>query len=49
LLCGVPVYGLRVDCTAYGIEASIITTIVLGVSLSVMIKIWKGRIGKNGI
>jgi len=33
----------------YGIEASIITTIVLGVSLYVMIKIWKGRIGKNGI
>jgi len=33
----------------YGIESSIITTIVLGMSLFVMIRIWKGRIGKNGI
>lgn len=33
----------------YGIESSIITTIVLVMSLLVMIQIWKGRIGKNGI
>ena len=33
----------------YGIEAGIITTIVLGISLLFMIKLWKGRIDKNGI
>lgn len=33
----------------YGIESSIITTIVLGMSLFLMVRIWKGRIGKNGI
>lgn len=33
----------------YGIESSIITTIVLVMSLFVVIGIWKGRIGKNGI
>jgi len=33
----------------YGIEASIITTIVLGMFLFAIIRIWKGRIGKNGI
>lgn len=33
----------------YGIEASIITTIVLGMLLLVIVKKGKGRIGKNGI
>ena len=33
----------------YGIEASIITTAVLGIMLFIMIKSWKGRIDKNGI
>lgn len=33
----------------YGIEASIITTIVLGILLLVMLKRRKGRIGNNGI
>lgn len=33
----------------YGIEASVITTVVLGMLLFVMVKGWKGRIGKDGI
>ena len=33
----------------YGIEASVITTIVLGMLLFVMVKGWKGRTCKNGI
>ncbi len=33
----------------YGIEASVITTVVLGMLLFVMVKGWKGRIGKVGI
>lgn len=33
----------------YGIEASIITTVVLGMLLFVMSKRWKGRIDNNGI
>ena len=33
----------------YGIEASIITTGILGAVLFVMIKRWKGEAGKNGI
>ena len=33
----------------YGIEASVITTVVLGMLLFVMVKRWKGRIGKDGI
>ncbi len=33
----------------YGIEASIITTVVLGMLLFVMVKRWKGRIDKSGI
>ena len=33
----------------YGIEASVITTIVVGMLLSVMVKGWKGWICKNGI
>lgn len=33
----------------YGIEASIITTLVLGALLFVLDKSWKGRMGKNGI
>ena len=33
----------------YGIEASVITTVVLGMLLFVMVKGWKGRIDKDGI
>ncbi len=33
----------------YGIEASVITTIVLGMLLIIMITRWKGRIDKSGI
>lgn len=33
----------------YGIEASVITTVVLGIALFIMVKGWKGRIGKDGI
>lgn len=33
----------------YGIEASVITTVVLGMVLFVIVKIWKGRTIKSGI
>ena len=33
----------------YGIEASVITAVVLGMLLFVMVKRWKGRISKDGI
>lgn len=33
----------------YGIEASVITTVVLGVLLLAMVKRWKGRFDKSGI
>ena len=33
----------------YGIEASIVTTVILGTVLFAMIKRWKGGAGKNGI
>ncbi len=33
----------------YGIEASVITTVVLGMLLFAMVKGWKGRTGKDGI
>ena len=33
----------------YGIEASIITTVVLGLFVFVLIKVWKERVPKNGI
>ncbi len=34
---------------SYGIEASIVTTAVLGISLAVMVNIWKGRNEHHGI
>lgn len=34
---------------SYGIEASIVTTAVLGISLAVMVTIWKGRNEHHGI
>lgn len=33
----------------YGIEASIITTFILGIVIVVLMKSWKGRMNKNGI
>ena len=33
----------------YGIEASVITTVALGILLVVMVKGWKGRMAKNGV
>lgn len=33
----------------YGLEASVITTLVLGILLLVMVKSWKGKVDANGI
>ena len=50
---GVVLFGVKganiVNGAEYGIEASIITTVVLGILVFAMVKGWKGRNGKNGI
>lgn len=52
-LKGVALFSIKetniINGAEYGIESSIITTIVLVMFLFVMIRIWGGRIGKNGI